>query len=206
MIKLKELREKLSLSQLDCEKIFNIPVRTWQNWEEEKRKTPKYVYDTLINKMEEYLSILDIANDCEKILSIKCPKIKFIPKKEKSGVLAKVIVNNKIAKKINFALDYENVYDAYFSICHELRHVYQIKYNYQIFEKYVEKDTGISTENYNLQEAEIDANAFGSLYMQVNFGVKPLFLGYSNKVKEEIDKQIENIISEIDSSEKNKSK
>ena len=104
MIKLKELREKLSLSQLDCEKIFNIPVRTWQNWEEGKRKTPAYVYDTLINKMEEYLSILDIANDCEKILSIKCPKIKFIPKKEKSGVLAKVIVNNKIAKKINFAL------------------------------------------------------------------------------------------------------
>lgn len=206
MIKLKELREKLSLSQLDCEKIFNIPVRTWQNWEEEKRKTPQYVYDTLINKMEEYLSILDIAKDCEKILSIKCPKIKFIPKKEKSGVLAKVIVNNKIAKKINFALDYENVYDAYFSICHELRHVYQIKYNYQIFEKYVEKDTDISTESYNLQEAEIDANAFGSLYMQANFGVKPLFLGYSNKVKEEIDKQIENIISEIDSSEKNKSK
>lgn len=37
MIKLKELREKLSLSQLDCEKIFNIPVRTWQNWEEEKK-------------------------------------------------------------------------------------------------------------------------------------------------------------------------
>lgn len=197
MIKLKELREKLSLSQLDCEKIFNIPVRTWQNWEEGKRKTPKYVYDTLINKMEEYLSILDIANDLEKILKIKCPKIKFIPKKEVSNIIARTIVNNKTVKKINFALDYENVYDAYFSICHELRHVYQIKYNYQIFEKYVEKDTDISTENYNLQEAEIDANAFGSLYMQVNFGVKPLFLGYSDKVKGKIDKQIEKITREI---------
>lgn len=193
MMRLKELREKLSLSQPDCEKIFNIPLRTWQNWEEGKRKTPTYVYDYLINKMNEYLSILDIAKDCEKILSIKCPKIKFVPKKDELGVLAKVVVSNKMIKKINFALDYENVYDAYFAICHELRHVYQIKYNDHIFEKYVEKDTGISTENYNLQEAEIDANAFGSLYMQINFGVKPLFLGYSDKVKEEIDKQIEKI-------------
>lgn len=193
MMRLKELREKLSLSQPDCEKIFNIPLRTWQNWEEGKRKTPTYVYDYLINKMNEYLSILDIAKDCEKILSIKCPKIKFVPKKDELGVLAKVVVSNKMIKKINFALDYENVYDAYFAICHELRHVYQIKYNDQIFEKYVEKDTDISTENYNLQEAEIDANAFGSLYMQVNFGVKPLFLGYSDKVKGKIDKQIEKI-------------
>lgn len=193
MMRLKELREKLSLSQPDCEKIFNIPLRTWQNWEEGKRKTPTYVYDYLINKMNEYLSILDIAKDCEKILSIKCPKIKFVPKKDELGVLAKVVVSNKMIKKINFALDYENVYDAYFAICHELRHVYQIKYNDQIFEKYVEKDTGISTEHYNLQEAEIDANAFGSLYMQVNFGVKPLFLGYSDKVKGKIDKQIEKI-------------
>lgn len=193
MMRLKELREKLSLSQPDCEKIFNIPLRTWQNWEEGKRKTPTYVYDYLINKMNEYLSILDIAKDCEKILSIKCPKIKFVPKKDELGVLAKVVVSNKTIKKINFALDYENVYDAYFAICHELRHVYQIRYNDQIFEKYVEKDTGISTENYNLQEAEIDANAFGSLYMQVNFGVKPLFLGYSDKVKGKIDKQIEKI-------------
>lgn len=194
MIRLKELREKLSLSQPDCEKIFNIPLRTWQNWEEGKRKTPTYVYDYLINKMNEYLSILDIAKDCEKILSIKCPKIKFVPKKDELGVLAKVVVSNKMIKKINFSLDYENVYDAYFAICHELRHVYQIKYNDQIFEKYVEKDTGISTEHYNLQEAEIDANAFGSLYMQVNFGVKPLFLGYSDKVKGKIDKQIEKIM------------
>lgn len=193
MMRLKELREKLSLSQPDCEKIFNIPLRTWQNWEEGKRKTPTYVYDYLINKMDEYLSILDIAKDCEKILSIKCPKIKFVPKKDELGVLAKVVVSNKMIKKINFTLDYENVYDAYFAICHELRHVYQIKYNDQIFEKYVEKDTGISTEHYNLQEAEIDANAFGSLYMQVNFGVKPLFLGYSDKVKGKIDKQIEKI-------------
>lgn len=194
MMRLKELREKLSLSQPDCEKIFNIPHRTWQNWEEGKRKTPTYVYDYLINKMNEYLSILDIAKDCEKILSIKCPKIKFVPKKDELGVLAKVVVSNKMIKKINFSLDYENVYDAYFAICHELRHVYQIKYNDQIFEKYVEKDTGISTEHYNLQEAEIDANAFGSLYMQVNFGVKPLFLGYSDKVKGKIDKQIEKIM------------
>ncbi|MFU9945399.1 helix-turn-helix domain-containing protein [Fannyhessea vaginae] len=193
-MRLKELREKLSLSQPDCEKIFNIPLRTWQNWEEGKRKTPTYVYDYLINKMNEYLSILDIAKDCEKILSIKCPKIKFVPKKDELGVLAKVVVSNKMIKKINFSLDYENVYDAYFAICHELRHVYQIKYNDQIFEKYVEKDTGISTEHYNLQEAEIDANAFGSLYMQVNFGVKPLFLGYSDKVKGKIDKQIEKIM------------
>lgn len=194
MMRLKELREKLSLSQPDCEKIFNIPLRTWQNWEEGKRKTPIYVYESLISKMDEYLSILDIAKDCEKILSIKCPKIKFVPKKDELGVLAKVVVSNKMIKKINFALDYENVYDAYFAICHELRHVYQIKYNDHIFEKYVEKDTGISTENYNLQEAEIDANAFGSLYMQINFGVKPLFLGYSDKVKGKIDKQIEKIM------------
>ena len=199
MIRLKELREKLSLSQADCEKIFNIPVRTWQNWEEGKRKTPAYIYDVLIKEMDEYLSILDIAKDCERILSIKCPKIKFVPEKDETGVLAKVVLDtNKKIKRINFALDYENVYIAYFAISHELRHVYQLKYNYQIFEKYVEKDTGISTEDYNLQEAEIDANAFGSLYMQVNFGVKPLFLGYSDKVKGKIDKQIEKIAREFE--------
>jgi len=199
MIRLKELREKLSLSQADCEKIFNIPVRTWQNWEEGKRKTPAYIYDALIKKMEEYLSILEIAKECEKILSIKCPKIKFVPEKDETGVLAKVVLDmNKKIKRINFALDYGNIYDAYFTICHELRHVYQLKYNNQIFEKYIEKGTGISTEDYNLQEAEIDANAFGSLYMQISFGIKPLFLGYSDNVKGKINKQIEKIARGIE--------
>lgn len=53
-----------------------------------------------------------------------------------------------------------------FSIAHELRHIWQIHNNEQLyFSSYKPIDLCSSVEEYNLQIAELDANAFASIVM-----------------------------------------
>ncbi|MBO7713957.1 MAG: ImmA/IrrE family metallo-endopeptidase [Methanobrevibacter sp.] len=77
--------------------------------------------------------------------------------------------------------------DHYFAIAHELRHVWQIRTDKN---KYMADYKPVSLcgsiEEYNLQPAEIDANAFAAAVMMDAFGVKPLFENQSEKVKSEI--------------------
>lgn len=61
--------------------------------------------------------------------------------------------------------------------------------------EYKERNECESVEEYNLQTAEVDANAFGSIIMTEFFGMKPLFQGLSDKVKDEIAKQIQYIVA-----------
>ena len=49
----------------------------------------------------------------------------------------------------------------------------------------------LDIESYNLQIAEIDANAFAYIVMVDLFGVKPLFSGMSPKIISEILRYIE---------------
>ena len=88
--------------------------------------------------------------------------------------------------------------DFLFSIAHELRHIYQ----YQTDEKfylsgYKSSNKCSSVEEYNLQIAEVDANAFASIVMADFFSMKPQFNGLSNKVINAIDNRVKIIIREL---------
>lgn len=86
--------------------------------------------------------------------------------------------------------------DYVFSIAHELRHIYQ----YQTDEKfylsgYKPSNKCSSIEEYNLQIAEVDANAFASIIMTDFFSMKPQWYGLSGKVVDTIEKRIEFLLA-----------
>lgn len=80
--------------------------------------------------------------------------------------------------------------DLLFAIAHELRHVWQIKENEAYWMAGYKSANELGIEAYNLQPAEIDANAFGAIIMMENFRVKPLWHGLTKNVIKEIDLRI----------------
>ncbi len=53
----KEMREKLGLTQQTFADRYNIPKRTIENWESGKRKAPPYVMELLQNAVEHYIPL-----------------------------------------------------------------------------------------------------------------------------------------------------
>lgn len=77
--------------------------------------------------------------------------------------------------------------DILFSIAHELRHLYQFQTDEKLyFGAYKPSNMCDSIEQYNLQLAEIDANAFAGCVMVDFFHLKPLFEGLPDSAKEKI--------------------
>lgn len=88
--------------------------------------------------------------------------------------------------------------DQLFSIAHELRHIWQLQNNKHLyFSTYKPINLCKSVEEYNLQIAELDANAFGGLIMIDFFNLKPLFEGVPDSVKNKIYKQMECLRTEF---------
>lgn len=82
--------------------------------------------------------------------------------------------------------------DYLFAIAHELRHIWQIQNDEQVyFPTYKPIDLCSSVEEYNLQIAELDANAFAGLIMINFFHLKPLFEDVPNSVKSKIFERME---------------
>lgn len=89
--------------------------------------------------------------------------------------------------------------DYIFSIAHELRHIYQYQTNEKFYlSGYKPSNKCSSVEEYNLQVAEVDANAFASIVMTDFFSIKPQWNGLSENVIKAIDKRIKIIIHELD--------
>ena len=136
-----------------------------------------------------------ITDICD-LLKIEAPKISFDSTNFKTKTtLAQcepelnVIYLNKIAKPNP---------DYFFSIAHELRHIWQYKTDKQFyFSKYKPSDNCLSIEEYTLQIAEIDANAFAAIVMADCFRLQPQWNGLSNKVIDSIDKRIKFILCEL---------
>lgn len=85
--------------------------------------------------------------------------------------------------------------DYLFSIAHELRHLWQYKENKQFyFSGYKTSDKCSSIEDYNLQIAEIDANAFATIIMSNWFHLQPQWNALSDKVINVINDRI-NVIA-----------
>ena len=77
--------------------------------------------------------------------------------------------------------------DYLFAIVHELRHVWQIKTDKEkYFANYKTIDMLNSIEEYNLQPAELDANAYAGYIMQLYFGLTPLYKGLPEYIKNKI--------------------
>lgn len=86
--------------------------------------------------------------------------------------------------------------DLLFSIAHELRHIWQIDTDEQYFMQNYKGSSELDVESYNMQLAEIDANAYACLVMMDEFGVKPQFNGLSERVRKAIYDRVEWILRE----------
>lgn len=134
-----------------------------------------------------------ITNICE-LLEIEVPKISYdtshFPTKTTMAQCepsANVIYLNKIDKPNP---------DYVFSIAHELRHIYQYQNDKQFYlSGYKPSNKCSSVEEYNLQIAEVDANAFASIVMTDFFSMKPQWYGLSNKVIETIENRIKFLLT-----------
>ena len=77
--------------------------------------------------------------------------------------------------------------DLYFSLAHELRHGWQIAHpELGLMAGYKDRTECGSVEEYNLQPAELDANAYAAIVMEREFGLKALFQGLPEAVREAI--------------------
>ena len=85
--------------------------------------------------------------------------------------------------------------DLIFAIIHELRHMWQYKTNKIKYMHNYKTSKELSVEEYNLQIAEIDANAYAGLIMINNFGLKPQWNGLSDNVIRSIEKRITELIT-----------
>lgn len=87
--------------------------------------------------------------------------------------------------------------DSMFAIAHELRHIWQIRTDYDMyFSKYKTVDE-LGVEDYNNQLAEIDANAFAYIVMVDYFKVKPLYNGLSEDTIKLIKCRVDYIVQSL---------
>lgn len=87
--------------------------------------------------------------------------------------------------------------DQLFSIAHELRHIWQIENHHDLYFSNYQTVDIIGTEKYNLQSAEIDANAFASIIMVDFFHLQPQYKGLSNSVISAIKTRINELVTEL---------
>lgn len=76
-------------------------------------------------------------------------------------------------------------FDMCFCVLHEMRHKWQFESNPKLFYDY-QSSAALSSDAYNLQPAELDANAFARRIMVDYFGIEPLFNGLGDNVKQKI--------------------
>lgn len=122
------------------------------------------------------------------ILKIKAPRISY----DTSHFQTKTMMAQTYGDTL-YIKKYDNVNpDQLFAIAHELRHMWQIKTDRVLyFSTYNPPENCSSVEEYNLQTAELDANAFAGLVMMEFFHLKPLFKGVPETVKDKIYERIE---------------
>lgn len=129
-----------------------------------------------------------VAEICER-LSIRMPKITIGGKLPTKTMLAACSSDGE-----EIVLQYGNVnLDAIFAIAHELRHAWQIRTAEGEYTDGYRDSSELGIEDYNLQPAELDANAFAALIMIEFFGVYPKFNGLPETVKEKIIERMNEI-------------
>lgn len=129
--------------------------------------------------------ILDL---CE-ILNIKKPDISF----DTSNFQTKTMMAQCDISGNTIYLKYvETTPDYLLAIAHEMRHIWQIRTDKNLyFSRYKPIEKCNSIEEYNLQLAEVDANAFAQIIMVNWFKLKPQWNGVNKKVIDSITARID---------------
>ena len=81
-----------------------------------------------------------------------------------------------------------------FAVVHELRHAWQFKNTPDMFKNY-QNSAVLSVKAYNLQPAEVDANAYTVIYFGCLYGIRPTFNALGVEVCEAIEKRANEIRS-----------
>lgn len=132
-----------------------------------------------MNKLNEYIQML--CSD----LNINTPRIKYVSSLPNTQLARLNLFKNVIEIKKGISSP-----DLYFAIAHELRHVWQCKTGVLNVDTY---NYDSSSDGYNLQSEEIDANAYATIVMVEVFGIEPNFEGLSEEVKQAIHSRIDEI-------------
>lgn len=142
--------------------------------------------------------INDFIKEVSEILQIPAPKLSFDTSTfptETTLAQCEIDVNDPDGCIIHLRKCNKPNPEQFFAVAHELRHVWQFRHGLYLPD-YKERNECESVEGYNLQPAEVDANAFAGLVMMDFFGLKPLFEGLSETVKSEIFERMEIIKKE----------
>lgn len=125
------------------------------------------------------------------ILEISVPDIKFVSAdRMHTGTQIAALTPNAVLIRDDIAVSPE----LFFALAHELRHAHQIAHGKSL-EEYRTSDR-ISTEQYNLQPLEVDANAFGALIMSDFFGIVPQFRNMPDTVRKAIKDRMKQLQKE----------
>lgn len=135
--------------------------------------------------MDEYI------NEICKILDISIPKIISTSNSLGTDTTLAIVIPNKNTIYIKKSSQY--TLDTFFSVAHELRHLWQYKTNKDFYFKNYKNSDTLSVDEYNCQIAELDAHAFAYIVSVDFFGVKPLFNSFSQETKNMIMEQVSNI-------------
>lgn len=129
-------------------------------------------------------------------LSIVPPIVKYDNKKFNSNTQLATLVVEKNGRKILYLRKkYNDVVTMMVCIAHELRHKYQIDNSLFDTSAY-QTSTVLSNRDYNLQDVEIDANAYAYVIMYDNFGIDVKFNGLDRDIVQRIKKRAEKIRNE----------
>lgn len=136
---------------------------------------------------------IKFAREICDILDISAPVIKFVPAdRMHTRTQIAALTPDAILIRNDMTISPE----LFFAIAHELRHSYQIA-NGADLKEYQTSDR-ISTEQYNLQPMEVDANAFAALVMSDFFGIVPQFQNMPESVRNAISSRMEQIRKEYE--------
>lgn len=133
------------------------------------------------------------AKDICDMLNIDMPKIEFVPS-ERMRTDTQIAALTPGAILIRNDVDISP--DLFLALAHELRHAYQIA-NGADLEEYQTSDK-MTTEEYNLQPLEVDANAFSLIAMSSMFGISPKFQNLPESVRKAIKTRADQIKAELE--------
>lgn len=129
-------------------------------------------------------------------LCIVPPIVKYDNKKFNSNTQLATLVVEKNGRKILYLRKkYNDVVTMMVCIAHELRHKYQIDNSLFDTSAY-QTSTVLNNRDYNLQDVEIDANAYAYVIMYDNFGIDVKFNGLDRDIVQRIKKRAEKIRNE----------
>lgn len=138
--------------------------------------------------------IIWFTYDLADILDIEDPDIIVDDDLLNYGILACFMPDEY---SVHICLETGNLFNMLFALAHEFRHIWQYKEDEDKYIKNQKSKMDLGSKAYNLQIAEVDANAFAHLIMTNWLGVKPTFENLDDEVKEAIYKREKEIAKEL---------